>query len=271
MTCKERLAVEHPDKITPEGDCVGCPSAYGYMQDPGSECCDGMLCVDCWDREIPEEKCATNDLSEYPCNNCDTGWGSISTEGSKSCHDDCERLGAYHEKIKKTDPKTDPSIKDSGNRREFDSGAVRDMQEGKGRCDLMPLEVVAKIVNNHVYSPDPIINSIALFQKSRDTKHLYNALDSFAGRAFTEPNLGSSCCTMCLEVAKHFEEGAKKYGESNWQLGIPPKCYVDSAVRHYIKWRRGDKDERHDRAFCWNLMCCIWEVDHHVKESSDTK
>lgn len=34
-------------------------------------------------------------------------------------------------------------IKDSGNRREFETGAVRDIQEGKGRCDLLPLDVVA--------------------------------------------------------------------------------------------------------------------------------
>ena len=64
--------------------------------------------------------------------------------------------------------------------------------------------------------------------------------------------------TMFLEVAKHFEEGAKKYGENNWQKGIPVKCYIDSAVRHYLKHIRGDNDERHDRAFCWNIMCAIW-------------
>ena len=29
-------------------------------------------------------------------------------------------------------------IKDSGERREFDTGAVRDIQEGKGRMDLLP-------------------------------------------------------------------------------------------------------------------------------------
>lgn len=29
-------------------------------------------------------------------------------------------------------------IKDSGNRTEFSTGAVRDMHEGKGRCDLLP-------------------------------------------------------------------------------------------------------------------------------------
>lgn len=36
-------------------------------------------------------------------------------------------------------------LKDSGNRREFESGAVRDMQEGKGRMDLIPWGVALKI------------------------------------------------------------------------------------------------------------------------------
>ena len=34
-------------------------------------------------------------------------------------------------------------ILDSGNRTEFSTGAVRDMQDDKGRCDLLPLDVVA--------------------------------------------------------------------------------------------------------------------------------
>ena len=38
-------------------------------------------------------------------------------------------------------------IKDSGNRREFESGAVRDMAEGKGRCDLMPLLEVGRVMD----------------------------------------------------------------------------------------------------------------------------
>ena len=40
--------------------------------------------------------------------------------------------------------KEEPRIKDSGERMEFDTGAVRDIQKGKGRCDLMPLDVVAE-------------------------------------------------------------------------------------------------------------------------------
>lgn len=39
-------------------------------------------------------------------------------------------------------------LKDSGCRREFDSGAVRDIQEGKGRCDLLPLDVVAGLIDS---------------------------------------------------------------------------------------------------------------------------
>ena len=31
-------------------------------------------------------------VNVYPCTNCGIGWASISTEGCKSCHDDCEKL-----------------------------------------------------------------------------------------------------------------------------------------------------------------------------------
>lgn len=161
-----------------------------------------------------------------------------------------------------------PQILDSGDRTQFESGAVRDMREGKGRCDLMPLEVVADLlpcVNEDFESDrDPMLHDIAVFQETNDTSWLMAALFNFAIYAYNK-----SMSTMLLEVAKHFEEGAKKYGENNWQKGIPVHCYIDSAVRHYLKWLRGDKDEPHDRAFVWNLMCCIWEVDYHEKEKKD--
>lgn len=145
------------------------------------------------------------------------------------------------------------AIKDSGERRSFDTGAVRDIQEGKGRCDLMPIGVAAFVLKH-----DSILDDIYLFQRTLDTEHLCFALKQFS-QAF------GSVPTMLLEVAKHFEEGALKYGENNWQKGLPVSCYIDSAVRHYLKWLRGDDDEPHDRAFVWNLMCCIWEVDYHVE------
>ena len=165
----------------------------------------------------------------------------------------------------KTNNVTVSVIKDSGDRTEFATGAVRDMREGKGRCDLMPLEVVAEIMMN------PIIECIAVFQNTGTTQCLYNALHFFADGAYDDRNNENrtstqNYATMLLEVAKHFEEGAKKYGENNWQKGIPVNCYIDSAIRHYIEWLRGDKVEPHDRAFVWNLMCCIWEVDYHKEE-----
>lgn len=161
----------------------------------------------------------------------------------------------------------EPTIKDSGDRTQFESGAVRDMREGKGRCDLMPLEVVAGYfgrfyckVGDKVNTAEQIFNNIHAFMDTGDTDFLYLALRNFENTTVIVP-------TLFLEVAKHFEDGAKKYGENNWQKGIPVHCYIDSAVRHYLKWLRGDTDEPHDRAFVWNLMCCIWEVDHHKEDS----
>lgn len=146
-------------------------------------------------------------------------------------------------------------IKDSGDRRSFDTGAVRDMAEGKGRCDLMPLEIIGDLLHG---GEGRILDLIADFMKDQETHSLYAVLDEFA-----ELEYDNSPQTMLLEVAKHFEDGAKKYGENNWQKGLPPSCYIDSAVRHFLKWSRGDEDEPHDRAFVWNILCCIWEVDYH--------
>lgn len=141
----------------------------------------------------------------------------------------------------------DPHILDSGDRTKFETGAVRDMRKGKGRCDLMPLDVSAELLN------DIVVREISEFVDDYDVEHLYYALKRFA-----VVNYNDSIQTMLLEVSKHFEDGAEKYGENNWQKGIPINCYIDSAVRHYLKWLRSDHDEPHDRAFVWNIMCCIW-------------
>lgn len=91
MTCREKFNLEQPGRST---DQI-CPSTYGYLPDPNPEWCHRSLCDDCWDREIHEEK-VTNTYFEYPCRNCNVGWHSISTEGSKSCQDTCERLAEYN-------------------------------------------------------------------------------------------------------------------------------------------------------------------------------
>ena len=138
------------------------------------------------------------------------------------------------------------AILDSGNRRTFQTGAVRDIQEGKGRCDLLPLLPIYKMLR------DDILFCVNQFEDSGDPKYLLEAVLQFS----TE--FDNSVYTMLLEVSIHFEQGAQKYGENNWQKGIPVHCYIDSAIRHYLKYKRGDDDERHDRAFVWNILCAIW-------------
>jgi hypothetical protein len=141
-------------------------------------------------------------------------------------------------------------IKDSGNRRAFEeTGAVRDIHEGKGRCDLLPLDVVADLCHGDVLRP------IYNFTQDGDVCWLYELLANIM------PKFGSYS-NMIIEVSKHFEEGCTKYGPDNWRKGIPARCYIDSAVRHFLKWVRNDNDESHDRAFVWNIMCCIWTCQH---------
>lgn len=153
-------------------------------------------------------------------------------------------------------------ILDSGNRTEFSTGAVRDIQEGKGRCDLLPLDVVADAFEMEE------LKDISAFQKTGDAEYLRAMLSDVPFFLQAE--------TLLLEVAIHFEEGAKKYGDNNWRRGIPVSRYIDSAVRHYLKYLRGDEDERHDRAFCWNIMCAIWtcrhkpELNEYAKDKSET-
>ena len=152
--------------------------------------------------------------------------------------------------------KDDSAILDSGNRTEFPSGAVRDIQKGKGRPSLMPLDVVAYCVNtnNVTWPTDQVLSEIADFQKTGRVTSLGRAIKYFCTRANVSPP------AMMLEVAVHFEQGAEKYGENNWCKGdgIPESSYIDSAVRHYLKWLDGWEDERHDRAFVWNIMCLWW-------------
>ena len=64
-----------------------------------------------------------------------------------------------------------------------------------------------------------------------------------------------------LELAKHCEDGARKYGERNIDKGAPLHSLLDSGARHLAKYIAGEKDEDHLRAACWNLM---WALQQRV-------
>ena len=99
-------------------------------------------------------------------------------------------------------------IKDSGDRREFDSGAIRDMGGNKGRCDLLP------------------------------------------------------ACAI-LRLSQHYENGAKKYSDRNWEKGIPISCMIDSGLRHLLKYLDGQDDEDHLAAAAWNILGAMFYEEKH--------
>ena len=78
-------------------------------------------------------------------------------------------------------------IKDSGSTTEFSTGAHRDARTGKGRIDLIPLEVASKLMDE-----DFILKSVREFQKDGNTEHLYDALRAFCEKYYDgvmDPNL----------------------------------------------------------------------------------
>lgn len=97
-------------------------------------------------------------------------------------------------------------INDSGDRTQFETGAVRDMHEGKGRCDLLPPVTI-------------------------------------------------------LRLARHYEAGAKKYGDRNWEKGIPSHSFADSAIRHLLRYMDGDTSEDHLAAVLFNVCGLIYNEE----------
>ena len=60
-----------------------------------------------------------------------------------------------------------------------------------------------------------------------------------------------------MEVSKHCENGAVKYGEHNVDLGCPVHSLMDSGLRHAAKFITGQLDEPHLTAACWNLLWAL--------------
>lgn len=148
------------------------------------------------------------------------------------------------------------TILDSGNRTEYSTGAVRDIKDDVGRCDLMPLAVIANMIDG-AYGDGvegSIIRKIASFMESGRVSYLYSALDLFC--EYKKWNMTD----ILLEVSVHYKNGALKYGERNWEKGIPLHSFIDSAIRHFIKDIGGWTDENHSRSFVWNVFGALWTM-----------
>jgi hypothetical protein len=143
------------------------------------------------------------------------------------------------------------TLKDSGTRRVFSSGATRDCAEGKGRMDLVPLLEVSELLN------DPVYKHVHNYIRTGDTEQIKIAMNLFVIKHYKD------WYTAIIEVSKQYEDGCIKYGDRNFEKGLPLNCFVDSALRHYTKVLRKDNDEPHDRAFLWNLLTLLYTHREH--------
>ena len=141
-----------------------------------------------------------SNCKESPCYHCDYYISDEDHNEMKCLKNPYAALPAFLCSLQKWTEKS--TIKDSGDRTKFETGAVRDMHAGKGRMDLLP----------------------------------WNAI---------------------MEVSKHCENGAIKYGEHNVDKGIPVHSLMDSGIRHAAKHMAGYDDEPHLLAACWNLLWAL--------------
>ena len=142
-------------------------------------------------------------------------------------------------------------IKDTGKRTQFETGAVREIDETKGRCDLVYNYAWATMTSDEFY------REMESFVRTGMRQPVYRAIDIAVQKIFN-----GDYDTAYLNLSEHYAQGAKKYEDRNMEKGIPWHSMVDSALRHYTKWRRGDDDEPHDRAVIWNLLTLLYMVDN---------
>lgn len=143
--------------------------------------------------------------------------------------------------------------------RTFETGAIRDVGTGKGRCDLMPLDVLSAILESNS------LMHIHRFTSDGDAEHLHDIIEVFVNKnnlCGKREQPKAQIAGAMLEVAKVFQQGAEHYGENNWKKGIKTDVYIDSAVRHYLKFRAKHDDEPHEYHFLWNILCCIWTCEN---------
>lgn len=108
----------------------------------------------------------------------------------------------------------------------FDSGSHRDSAAGKGRPDLLPVHALIRIAK--VCDPEVIpIHGI-------------------------------------IRLSVHYENGAVKYGDRNWELGQPFSRYFQSMFRHLQKWVGGAREEDHLAAVVWNA-CAIMDHEERIE------
>ena len=94
--------------------------------------------------------------------------------------------------------------------------------------------------------------------------------EDFESGAMREPATGKGRYDLISpfalhRLAQHYENGAKKYSERNWEKGLPAGRMLDSARRHINQYMMGNADEDHLAAATWNLFC-VMEFEQRLPE-----
>ena len=58
-------------------------------------------------------------------------------------------------------------------------------------------------------------------------------------------------------VARTCAEGAAKYGDFNWERGMPVHDLINHGLRHIYRYLSGDRSEEHLAHAAWNLLSAI--------------
>lgn len=163
------------------------------------------------------------------------------------------------------------SVVDSGVHEEFDTGSRRDSRDGKGRFDLLPCHAMCRLAIQARNIPVRACMGHCI-SKGFTGMHSYLSGQRLPLKPVNwEVNQDWHKIPVhgWLRVAKHFENGAKKYAERNWEKGQPITRYLDSAIRHLVKHVGGDRAEDHLGACAWNLTCIIEQEERIARNLMD--
>lgn len=182
-----------------------------------------------------------------------------------------------------------------GEKSSFDGGATRYTKRGKGRFDLIPLSIMADVLDyaeenweddfgyiegktlnaqmikdvygcgetgcNDIENPSfeqyfKIIIDIVICHYCK------NAVEKMTFIPFKDFVLGYN--DMLKDLALHYEMGAEKYGVDNWKKGIPETkgdrggSFRDSGLRHLQQMIAGETDEPHHISAIWNFVGALY-------------
>lgn len=141
---------------------------------------------------------------------------------------------------------------------EFGTGAKKELIGGEARCDLLPLDIVCRLMQDQ--DQLNVVYEIGEFINDGSSDHLYKALLLFA-----DHHGWSSRIEMLLEVSNYYAQEAKEFGPDNWRKGIPLHVYINDAIKELFYYSDGSLNRRHDLAFVWNILSALWTIENLPK------